>query len=83
MGITKITRNYQITLPRDVREVEGLNEGDEVIFSFEGDKVIVQKVRKDPVMAAAGVWKDIKESGAQYQKRMRLQWKRRQKALKW
>lgn len=83
MGISKITRNYQITLPRDVREVKKLKEGDEVIFVFEDDKVVLQKVDKDPVLAAAGIWKGMKETGAEYQKRMRSQWKKRQKALNW
>ena len=83
MGIAKITRNYQITLPKDVREIKKLKEGDSVIFILEGDKVVIQRVGDDPVMAAAGIWKGIKETGVQYQKRMRAQWKKRQKALEW
>lgn len=37
------------------------------------------KIEKDPILAAAGIWKDMKETGAEYQKRMRKGWSRRLK----
>ena len=83
MGISKITRNYQITLPKDVRKVVGLREGDEVVFTIEDGKVVIVKSAEDPIMAAAGIWQDKKETGAEYQKRIRMQWKKRQKKLEW
>ncbi len=83
MGIAKITRNYQITLPKDVRKIISLKEGDEVMFIVEDDKVLLTKSKEDPMLAAAGIWKNMKETGAEYQKRMRGQWKKRQKRLNW
>ncbi len=83
MGLTRITRNYQITLPKDVRKIVGLKEGDEVLFIVENDKILIAKPNEDPIMAAAGIWRGIKETGAEYQKRMRGQWKKRQKKLHW
>lgn len=83
MGISRITRNCQITLPRDIRRVVGIKEGDEIMFSVENNKIILTKMDEDPVLAAAGIWKDVKETGAQYQKRMREQWKGRAKKLNW
>lgn len=77
MGISKITRNFQVTLPKDVRSVVKVKEGDSIIFTFEEDKVVIQKMSEDPVMAAAGIWKNTKETGAGYQKRIREQWKKR------
>ena len=47
------------------------------------DILAVVKSKEDPIMAAAGIWRDLKETGAEYQKRIRLQWKKRQKALGW
>lgn len=83
MGLSKITRNYQITLPKDIRKMVGVKEGDEVMFVIEDNKVVLVKSRDDPIMAAAGIWKDIKETGVEYQKRVRQQWRKRQKRLDW
>ncbi|MBS3083725.1 AbrB/MazE/SpoVT family DNA-binding domain-containing protein [Candidatus Pacearchaeota archaeon] len=83
MGISKITRNYQITLPKDVRKVAGLKEGDEVTILIEGDKITITKSEINPIMAAAGAWKGIKETGEEYQKRVRSEWKKREKRLDW
>jgi len=83
MGITKITRNYQITLPKDIRKIINVKEGDDIIFLVEDDKVFLTKSKENQVMAAAGIWKNIKENGEQYQKRIRGQWKKRQKELNW
>ena len=47
------------------------------------DILAVVKSKEDPIMAAAGIWRDLKETGAEYQKRIRSQWKKRQKALDW
>lgn len=83
MGISKITRNYQITLPKDVRKIINVKEGDEVMFIVDSDKVLLTRPKEDPVMAAAGIWKGIKETGVEYQKRVRAGWKKRQKQLDW
>jgi len=83
MGISKITRNCQITLPKDVRKIIDVKQGDEVIFIIDGERVSLVKSKDNSIMAAAGIWKDMKETGMEYQKRMRSQWKKRQKALDW
>ena len=83
MGIAKITRNYQVTLPRDIRKVISVREGDEIMFIVEDDRVLLTKSKEDPVISAAGVWKNIKETGAEYQKRARGQWKKRQRRVNW
>ena len=83
MGISKITRNYQITLPKDVRRIAGLKEGDEVTILFEDNKITIIKSEINPIIAAAGAWKGIKETGEEYQKRARSEWKKREKRLGW
>ncbi len=77
MGITKITRNYQITLPKDIRKMISLKEGDEIMFIVEDDKVSLTKVENDVIRRTAGIWGDIGETGAEYQKRIRKGWSRR------
>ena len=83
MGISKITRNFQVTLPKDVRSMVGINEGDSVVFVFEGDRVVLQKVKDNPIMASAGLWNNMNETGEKYQKRLRTQWKKRQEQVNW
>ncbi|MBI5332373.1 MAG: AbrB/MazE/SpoVT family DNA-binding domain-containing protein [Candidatus Aenigmarchaeota archaeon] len=43
MGMTKVTRNFQITLPRDVRELEGIDIGDTLIVTTKGEDIILRK----------------------------------------
>ena len=77
MGISKITRNYQVTLPKDVRELKNLKVGDKVLFVLEGDKIDVLKADKSTVSNAAGLWTDLKKSGQEYERKIREGWKKR------
>ncbi|MDT7902094.1 MAG: AbrB/MazE/SpoVT family DNA-binding domain-containing protein [Acidianus sp.] len=43
MEEVKVTRNYQITIPYDVREKLGIKIGDKLVVYVEGDKIIIQK----------------------------------------
>ncbi len=47
MPIVKITRNYQVTIPKQIREKLGLKEGDRVEIYWEEDKIIIKKVEED------------------------------------
>ena len=38
-----------------------------------------KKSNDSPVMATAGIWKDMKETGEEYQRRLRKGWRRRLK----
>ena len=76
MGISKITRNYQIIIPKYVRELKGLREGDSIIFFLEGNKVEIIKADKNIIQEATGIW-ETKEIGVEYEDRIRKGWKRR------
>jgi len=52
MPITKVTRNYQITLPADIRKKLNIKEGEYLEVSLEGDRIILRKVTR--------IWKTIK-----------------------
>lgn len=78
MGIAKITRNFQVTLPKDVREIEQLHEGDRVLFLVEQDKIIVKKLDEDIIKKTAGLWSGMKETGVQYTRRLRKEWVKRE-----
>ena len=44
--ISKVTRNYQITIPYEIRQLLNIKEGEYVEFEIEGDKVIIKPIRK-------------------------------------
>ena len=78
MGISKITRNFQITLPKDVRELKDFRVGEKVLFVVEGDRVDIVKIDKNIVKEAAGLWAGMKETGVEYETRVRKEWTKRQ-----
>ncbi len=81
MGITKITRNYQITLPADVREVINLKIGDKLLCEEEEGKIIIKKVEKKAIVEqTSGAWKS-KGSGIGYVREMRKRDEERFKRL--
>jgi len=51
----KVTRNYQVTIPEDVRKKLGIEEGDYVSIETLGEKLAVIK-RVLPVEDLAGAW---------------------------
>lgn len=77
MGISKITRNFQITLPKDIREQKNFKVGDKVLFVVEDKSVELIKMNEGAINDAAGIWGSLKESGVEYEKRMRGKWKKR------
>jgi len=51
----KVTRNYQVTIPEDVRKKLGIEEGDYVLIETWGKALAVMK-RVVPVEDLAGAW---------------------------
>ena len=43
MRLTKVTRNYQITIPSDVRKKLGIKVGDVLVVDVEDGKVVLKK----------------------------------------
>lgn len=81
MGISIVTRNYQVTIPKDVRETAGIRVGDKVVFSVEGEKVEVRKLNKETAEKIFGSWTEVKGSSVDYVRKMRKEWSRREKRL--
>lgn len=44
MQITKITSNYQTTIPQEIRLLLGIHKGDAVMFEIDGKDVLLKKV---------------------------------------
>ena len=77
MGISKITRNCQITLPKDVRKIVGFKEGDEVVITAINGGAMVTRSDRDFVKEAAGIWNDLKKTRVEYERRIRKGWRKR------
>ena len=80
MGITKVTRNYQITLPQDVRQAEQIQVGDRLIITTRGNEIVLRKLDEDIIEKCFGAWK-TKGSGVAYVRRLRKEAERREKRL--
>ena len=83
MGIAKVTTNYQVTIPKDVRRIHDIKVGDTVLFSLEGDRVHFMSLEKDKILdELAGSWKGkVMESSTLYVKNIRSGWAKRQKRM--
>ncbi|MHA1379472.1 MAG: AbrB/MazE/SpoVT family DNA-binding domain-containing protein [Candidatus Helarchaeota archaeon] len=51
MSKITITRNYQITIPKEIREKLNLSLGEKVSIHLEGEKIIIQKLSDE-------IWED-------------------------
>ncbi len=61
MGSTKVTRNYQITIPKDVRKLENVLAGDELLVESRGGEIVVKKAaltlsREEILKKSFGAW---------------------------
>ncbi|WP_338598599.1 AbrB/MazE/SpoVT family DNA-binding domain-containing protein [Sulfolobus tengchongensis] len=43
---SKVTRNYQVTIPSEIREKLNIKEGDYVVFELRGDEVVIKAYKK-------------------------------------
>ena len=82
MSMTRVTRNYQITVPRDIREHAKISEGDKLIVTIENGEIKLKKLDEDVFKRAFGSWKDagIKDS-VKWVRDVRKGWEKRRKRL--
>ncbi len=75
MGTVVVTRNYQITLPKDVREDIGIEIGEKMITKVIDEGILIKRLNKSPVDRAFGIWKD-KTPGTVFVDKLRKDWRR-------
>jgi len=57
MAKMRVTRNYQVTIPSEVREELDIKEGDYVLIETHGkDQAVLKKII--PIESLAGAWDD-------------------------
>lgn len=81
MGISKVTRNYQISIPKDVRTSLGVKIGDIVMIRREDNVIIVKPLEKDIVEKTFGSWKKMKKTGVEYVREIRDEAEKREAEL--
>ena len=81
MSTSKITRNFQVTIPQDIRQIQHLKEGDNVLFVSTDEEVIMKKASKEIIKACVGIWKNMKESSADYISKFRKESEERLRRL--
>lgn len=61
MAVSRVTRNFQVTVPREIRELAGIKEGDTLLFVKEGDEILLKRINKELLSKGFGLWKKSQE----------------------
>ena len=73
--VVKVTRKYQITIPKRVREKVGVKIGDELRVVDKGELIILRKLRKGKsLLELAGCWEGYPEDPDEFMKELRRLW---------
>jgi len=56
-----VTKKYQVTIPKEVREALRIKAGDEVVFVREGDRYVLMKLT-DLLRELSEITKDVDET---------------------
>lgn len=75
MAETTVTQKGQITLPKELRERFGIEEGDQVEVTRKGEDIVVRKVKRD-FETALGSWSDLDLNEDLFRK-LRGEWEER------
>ena len=76
VSVGTVTSKGQVTIPKEIRETLGVNEGDKLIFLVEGDKVVLRKVGSEKLTDILSRRRPWGETGLEFQRRLREEWRR-------
>jgi len=63
MSFVKVTRKYQVTIPKEIREKRGIEIGDRLKVGLEGGKIVLERAEESVIDEVAGSWElDIGDS---------------------
>lgn len=75
VSVGTVTSKGQVTIPKEIRETLGVNEGDKLIFLLEGDEVVLRKVGSEKLTDILSRRKPWGEGGLEFQRRLRGEWR--------
>ena len=84
MPITKVTRNYQITIPKEIREDMDIEIGDKFGITTTDEGITLKKFDEVSIIdECAGCWKEVPKSvsSAKYVEKIRAESEKRMKRL--
>ena len=82
MPLTKVTRNYQITLPKEVREQASVNVGDTIVVTVDNGNITLKKrSSREALDRAFGIFTSIKGDSVDYVRKMRAESEKRARRL--
>lgn len=71
----KVTRKYQVTIPRTVRNKLKIRIGDELSVSEKDDTIVMRKRdKKETLLDFAGCWQGYPEDPEEFMKELRKLW---------
>ena len=72
---TKVTRKYQVTIPKEVRRKVGVEIGDKLRITEKGELIILKKVgKKKTLLDFAGCWKGYPENPRKFMSELKKLW---------
>ena len=71
MPASKVTRNYQITIPKEIREKLQINVGDILVVDVENDRIILRKEDLELPVLKGGQNLSVEDIEASIRKGMR------------
>jgi len=73
--VIKVTRKYQVTIPKEVRKKVGVEVGDELRVQNKGELIVLQKVNKRrSLLDFAGCWGGYPENPDEFMREIRRLW---------
>jgi AbrB family looped-hinge helix DNA binding protein len=72
MNVGKMSKKFQIVIPKEIREKFRIKPGDAVIFRIQGNKVIIEKIQEK--MSEILINSKPIEKSLAFQKKLRDEW---------
>ena len=75
ISVGSITSKGQITIPKEIRVLLDLKEGDKIIFTMEDGEATIRKAPAERLSKILRRHRPWKEDSLKFQKRMRKEWR--------
>ena len=72
---TRVTRNYRVTILKEIRKKTGVEAGDELEVTCKGELIVLQKTSKTKnLLSFAGCWNGYPENPEEFMNNIRKLW---------
>ena len=73
--VVKVTRKYQVTIPKGVREKVGIKIGDKLKVMNKGELIVLKKIgKRRNLLDLAGCWRGYPEDPEELMEELRKLW---------